>query len=250
MTAIRTLIVDDETAVRRLHERMLAGVDGFEVVATAGSGEEALDVAANMDFDLVLLDVHLPDFSGVEVLRRLRLLLNDAFDAIVISSANDRLSVAQLATASISDYLVKPFSRANFEARLTNYRDTRVPSPAKHATGTPTSPLRQQDIDGMLARRALGTPAATIDRSGAQATHPQTGRGRPLPKGLSEPTVKLVLAHLRPEWQSALEVAEVCGLSRVTARRYLDHLCARGLAQVEPVYGKRGRPELRYRRSA
>lgn len=250
MTAIRTLIVDDETAVRRLHERMLAGVDGFEVVATAGTGEEALEVAASMDIDLVLLDVHLPDFSGVEVLRRLRLLLDNAFDAIIISSANDRLSVAQLATASISDYLVKPFSRANFEARLANYRDTRVASPKKPADGTPTSPLRQQDIDGMLARRGTGAPSQPLDRPGTQSIQVPPGRGRPLPKGLSEPTIKLVASQLGAEWQSALDVAEVCGLSRVTARRYLDHLCARGLADVEPVYGKRGRPELRYRRSA
>ncbi|WP_424465784.1 response regulator [Pseudoclavibacter helvolus] len=245
MTPIRTLIVDDETAVRRLHERMLAGVDGFEVVATAGSGAEALEVAASVDLDLVLLDVHLPDFSGVEVLRRLRLLLGDAFDAIVISSANDRLSVAQLATATISDYLVKPFSRANFEARLENYRDTRGPAAAS-AAQTPTAPLRQQDIDGLLARR--GSPTAG-ERPSTQAIPTTAGRGRPLPKGLSEPTIKLVLSQLGGEWQSALEVAEQCGLSRVTARRYLDHLCARGLAEVEPVYGRRGRPELRYRRS-
>ncbi|PPG34416.1 DNA-binding response regulator [Pseudoclavibacter sp. RFBG4] len=245
MTTIRTLIVDDETAVRRLHERMLAGVDGFEVVAVAGTGEEALEVAASTDIDLVLLDVHLPDFSGVEVLRRLRHLLGDSFDAIIISSANDRLSVAQLATASISDYLVKPFSKANFEARLANYRDTRTVAPHRAPSPAQTSPLRQQDIDGMLARRA-GAQATGGDRQGAQA--PPPGRSRPLPKGLSEPTITLVASQLHPEWQSALEVAERCGLSRVTARRYLDHLCARGLAQVEPVYGRRGRPELRYRR--
>ncbi|GAB3304001.1 response regulator [Pseudoclavibacter terrae] len=248
MTAIRTLIVDDETAVRRLHERMLAGVDGFEVVATAGSGQEALEVAASTEIDLVLLDVHLPDFSGVEVLRRLRQLLGDSFDAVIISSANDRLSVAQLATASIADYLVKPFSKANFEARLVNYRDTRVAAPKPESTAPQTAPLRQQDIDGLLARR--GGPAASADRAGAQGLPSPTTRGRPLPKGLSEPTIKLVLSHLGSEWQSALEVAEACGLSRVTARRYLDHLCGRGLALLEPVYGKRGRPELRYRRAS
>ncbi|PPG30567.1 response regulator [Pseudoclavibacter sp. RFBB5] len=249
MTAIRTLIVDDETAVRRLHERMLAGVDGFEVVATAGSGQEALEVAASTEIDLVLLDVHLPDFSGVEVLRRLRQLLGDSFDAVIISSANDRLSVAQLATASIADYLVKPFSKANFEARLVNYRDTRVAAPKPDAAAPQTAPLRQQDIDGLLARRG-GGPALSADRAGALGPPSPTTRGRPLPKGLSEPTIKLVLAHLGSEWQSALDVAEGCGLSRVTARRYLDHLCARGLAVLEPVYGKRGRPELRYRRAS
>ena len=75
-----------------------------------------------------------------------------------------------------------------------------------------------------------------------------------LPKGLSERTLELVAGTLRrttagaaDEDVSATELAESCGLARVSARRYLEPLESAGLAEVRPRYGRAGRPENGYR---
>jgi response regulator of citrate/malate metabolism len=69
-----------------------------------------------------------------------------------------------------------------------------------------------------------------------------------LPKGLSSVTADLVLAALRRRGElSAGDCAEELGLSRVTARRYLEHFVGRGVAKVRLNYGGPGRPEHLYR---
>ena len=71
-----------------------------------------------------------------------------------------------------------------------------------------------------------------------------------LPKGLSARTLDLVAHALRSAGGrdlSAAEVARECGLARVSARRYLEHLEHAGLAVVHPRYGSAGRPENGYR---
>ena len=57
---ISVLVVDDDFMVANIHERFVARTDGFEVVGSARTGAEALALAAELDPDLVLLDVHLP----------------------------------------------------------------------------------------------------------------------------------------------------------------------------------------------
>ena len=68
-----------------------------------------------------------------------------------------------------------------------------------------------------------------------------------LPKGLSAPTADAVLAVLAGGEVSAAECGEQVGLSRVSARRYLEHFVAQGRATVRLKYGGAGRPERRYR---
>lgn len=77
----------------------------------------------------------------------------------------------------------------------------------------------------------------------------RSGLDEELPKGLSAATRDLVLSALRsaPQALSASDVARVSGLSRVTARRYLEHLSSGGLVEVSMLYGAPGRPEHRYR---
>lgn len=83
---VKVLIVDDHPSFRASARRMLEA-DGFEVVAEAGSGSEALQAAETWDPDLVLLDVHLPDVQGFEVAARLS--ADDPAPAIVLTSSRD-----------------------------------------------------------------------------------------------------------------------------------------------------------------
>lgn len=230
---IRTVIVDDDPAVLRLHTSYLADVPGFRLVGTARTGAAGARLATSSDVDLVLLDMNLPDFSGVEVLHRIRMVREWDVDVIVISSARDNLTIRQAAAAHVAGYLAKPFTREAFVARLDEYRRGRTDRPAE----VPVS-MGQGDIDRLVAPRVEPAPRT--------ATVPIV-----LPKGLAEPTLRLMLAALHPVVpRSARELAEEAGASRATARRYLDFLVASGEVDVSHRFGGRGRPEVLYRRAA
>jgi two-component system response regulator EvgA len=83
---MKVLIVDDHEGFRASARRMLEA-DGFEVVAEAASGAEALQAAEAWKPELVLLDVHLPDMQGFEVAERLG--VNGSAPAIVLTSSHD-----------------------------------------------------------------------------------------------------------------------------------------------------------------
>ncbi|WP_104134001.1 response regulator [Cryobacterium sp. Y62] len=264
VTGIRTLIVEDDASVSCLHVRYLEGVGGFTVAGTAATGAEAVAFVTDHEVDLVLLDMHLPDFSGIEVLHRLRALTFENIDVIVVSSATEAVTVRQAAAASVADYLVKPFSHAVFDLRLAGYRARFA---ARFRSDTGQIPLRQVDIDRLVAGREpapapatrpislrpapaqpSGPPGAAVSapRGAGSLVFPRFEFDR-LPKGLSEPTVGLVMQAVRAqEVSTAIEVATGCGLARGTARRYLDYLRQAGFVDVTHRYGARGRPELLY----
>jgi len=71
MGDVRVLVVDDQEPFRRAMTTVVDETDGFVVVGSAGSGEDALRIADEVAPDLVLLDVHLPGIDGLEASRRL-----------------------------------------------------------------------------------------------------------------------------------------------------------------------------------
>ncbi len=217
---IGVLIVDDDFMVARIHSGFVERTDGFRVVGVAHTGAEALDRAATLEPDLVLLDVHLPDMSGLEVLAALR--AGGNIPGVVMVTADRELEVVKAALrGGAMQYLVKPFHYDDLAHRLGRVRDA-------------------------LAERGTGeADQATIDRLFAVDARRASA---PLPKGLSQVTAELVLTSLRERGeQSAAECADALGLSRVTARRYLEHFVGTGSASVRLNYGGTGRPEHRYR---
>ena len=71
MADVRVLVVDDQVAYRRALAAVVTETDGFAMVAETTSGEESLAVAAEVQPDLVLMDVNLPGISGIDAARRL-----------------------------------------------------------------------------------------------------------------------------------------------------------------------------------
>jgi two-component system OmpR family response regulator len=112
---MRVLVVEDDVKMAALLRRGL-GHDGF-VVDVAGSGEDALWMAASTPYDAVVLDVMLPGIDGFEVCRRLR--SEEVWTPVLLLTARDavRDRVAGL-DGGADDYLVKPFSFAELSARL------------------------------------------------------------------------------------------------------------------------------------
>jgi DNA-binding NarL/FixJ family response regulator len=77
MGDVRVLVVDDQEPYLRAMTTVVEETDGFVVVGSASSGEEAVEVAADVRPDLILLDVHLPGIDGLDASRR----INDAVDS-------------------------------------------------------------------------------------------------------------------------------------------------------------------------
>ena len=221
---IVTLIVEDDFRVARLHAEVVAQLDGFRVAGTVHAAAAALEAARGQPPDLVLLDLYLPDASGLEVLRRLRA-LNEPPDVIVLSAARDMISVRTAMQRGALHYLIKPFDFDDLRHRLRAYAEL-------HGARAGARETRQQEIDRLFA--LVGRPL----RKSAP----------PLPKGHSPATAELVLDTLRAADapQSASAIAERVGISRTTAQRYLATLAAAGEVRLHLRYGSAGRPEHCY----
>jgi adenylate cyclase len=115
--ASRILVVDDTAANRDVLARRLTR-EGHQVV-TATSGPDALELVAAEEFDLVLLDLIMPDMSGFEVLRRLKAAEHGAHLPVIVISALDEIdSVVRCIEAGAEDYLLKPFNPILLRARI------------------------------------------------------------------------------------------------------------------------------------
>ncbi len=201
---IGVLIVDDDFMVAKVHAGFVAALAGFEVVGTASTGAQALAEIERLRPDLVLLDVYLPDMTGLEILRRLRA-AGSQVDVIVISAARDVESIRTALHGGVLHYLVKPFDRRTFETRLRDYATLRDRLGELEEAG-------QVDVD-----RVFGFSRGTPERPAVT------------PKGIAPETLQLVreaLGAAGPDGLSATECSERTGLARVSARRYLEQMVA------------------------
>lgn len=113
----RILIVDDDTRVCRMIEAVLKGLGHFVLVANNGTA--ALEEAARVLPDLVILDVMMPDLSGYEVCRRLRSSVRLANTPVIFLTARSMVSDrVEGFEAGADDYLVKPFDLRELELRV------------------------------------------------------------------------------------------------------------------------------------
>ncbi|MDQ0845177.1 response regulator [Streptomyces sp. V1I6] len=218
---IRVLVVEDDPVAADAHALYVGRVAGFKVAGIAHSRAEAVRALERTDVDLLLLDLYLPDGHGLALVRSLRAAGHSA-DVIAVTSARDLAIVREGVSLGVVQYVLKPFTFATLRDRLTRYAEFRAS--AGEASG-------QEEVDRALA--TLRTPRVTTS----------------LPKGLSGPTLEAVTRTLREsaEGLTATEAAAAVGISRITARRYLEHLVAAGRAARAPQYGQIGRPELQYR---
>ncbi|MDJ0392546.1 response regulator [Rhodococcus sp. G-MC3] len=218
---IRVLVVDDDFMVAKVHSGFVGKTEGFEVCGIAHSPEAAVEAVGSLRPDLILLDVHLPGASGLDLISAFRESAPDV-DILVITSEREVASVQKALRSGVVHYLIKPFKFSVLQARLDQYRTTRQSLGA-------TDEAEQAAVD-----KAFGVSGAEAD----------------LPKGLSRETLVLVESTLRGVDApiSATDMSERSGISRSSARRYLEYLSGIGRVTVSLDYGNVGRPERLYRR--
>lgn len=220
----RVLIVEDDVAIAQLHNKYLDKIEGFEVVGIATSQSEAemqLDV---LKPNLVLLDVYLPDGTGLDLIQRMRG-KNDSCDVILITAAREVETLQQAMRGGVVDYLLKPVIFPRLEAALNKYC-------LRQAELGRMADLDQNLVDKMMTA-SLGD-------------EPKLYR---LPKGIDSVTLdKIRYLFQTPVSLTADEAGEKIGASRTTARRYLEYLISTGELLADLKYGTVGRPERSYKK--
>ncbi|WP_228184076.1 response regulator [Streptomyces anulatus] len=219
---IDVLIVEDDFMVAGIHQSYVDRVFPFQVVGAVSTGEQALAAIRKMRPHLILLDLYLPDMFGLDIIPRLRGEGHNC-DIMVISASRNADEVRNSLRQGVVNFLLKPFEFEDLSSRLLHYAAQRESLLAAVVRD-------QSDIDRALLQR-----------------QPQASNFM-LPKGMSAETAKLVESALRDSEEnlSAAECAALTGLSRVSARRYLEHFHDAGRVDLCLRYGSPGRPERRY----
>ncbi|PIE55239.1 MAG: response regulator [Dethiosulfovibrio peptidovorans] len=224
MNYIDVLIVEDDPMVADIHHNYINSVEGFRVVGIVDSGLKALAFIKERPVRLVILDIFLPGLDGIATLERIKGSGED-MDVIMISASRDKATVNRTIQAGAFDYIVKPFGFERIKAALDAFRQV------VHRLSEGPAQVDQQEIDALL----LARHRKKIQNS--------------LPKGLNPHVlerVSLLLAKsARP--LSSVETADLIGVSRITARRYLEYLVASNNAVMEREYQEVGRPINKYR---
>jgi len=220
---IRVVVVDDDFRIADIHAAYVDKVDGFQAIAKAHTAAEAVTAVDRVRPDLLLLDLYLPDEHGLDLVARLRREGHPSVDVIVITAAKDADSVRAAMQGGALHYLLKPFSFPALRDKLLSYEQMRSRLAALREPD-------QRNVD-----RVFGALRAPDQLAGTKGRSPHTLE-----------TVERLLGSAEQE-MSATELAEVTGMSRATAQRYLSHLHEIGRVEIRLRYGSGGRPEHRYR---
>ncbi|EAX48323.1 response regulator receiver and unknown domain protein [Thermosinus carboxydivorans Nor1] len=223
MDDIRVLIVEDDPMVAEINKKFTEAVTGFTVVGVVKDGAAALAFVAQKSVDLIILDNYLPEKTGVEVLAELRR-RDQPVDVIMVTAADDSKTVSRILRQGVVGYIAKPFKFERYRAVLEAYRSFREKTLKK-------TNLAQEDIDEMFSVRQRSAGPDDI------------------PKNFSQQTMNLIIDFLANQTAplSAEEIAAGVGISRVTARRYLEYFVDLGRVQRTMEYLTVGRPVHRFK---
>lgn len=206
---------------------MILNDTSFTLLKRVDTGPQMFEAMRCVDVDLVLLDLYLKEFSAFDEIDELRKEFPRT-DYIVVSSGDNPELVRKAICVGVFEFLVKPFSFDRLRAALKNYQIYH------HSLTGRTSPWQQEDIDALVAMK----------------THdPSWANNRTIPKGLQLKCLNDIESFLKENEGtfSAQEVGDRLGISRSTARRYLEFLTLSERVVVEYAYRRVGRPEKRYR---
>jgi len=229
MPQIQVVIAEDDEKIAEIQRRFIERVEGFQVAGIAHRPGDAAELVEVLQPELLLLDVHFPEGSGLELLRQLRA-ENSVTDVILITAAKETSTLTEAMRCGVFDYILKPIVFDRLQETLNAYRDQRVKLQELNT-------LNQQDVDKLIPRGTVVSAPTTAQDN------------KVLPKGIDALTlhkIRSTFAENKRLSLNAEEVGERVGASRTTARRYLEFMVSEGELQADVSYGSVGRPERRY----
>lgn len=229
LETFQVLIIEDDFRIADINRQFIERVKGFAVLEVVKTSEEALAYLRNTSMlpQLILLDVYIPDTEGLSLFWQLRQEFNEV-DVIMVTAAKEVATIAETLRGGIFDYIVKPVDFNRFEQTLTRFK-------VQKKLLREREELDQQEID-----RLTGAQAAVSQE--------KDNEGK-LPKGIDQITlnkIKIVLQQSSDLGLNALDAGNKVGVSRSTARRYLEYLVSINEAAAQLKYGDIGRPERKY----
>ncbi|WP_394210332.1 response regulator [Enterovibrio calviensis] len=228
---IRVVIAEDDIQIAEIQKRFLDRIDGVELVGIAHTLEDAADLVDVFKPELLLLDNHFPNGTGLDLLRKLRA-NNSATDVILITAAKEVDTLRDALRSGVFYYILKPLVFERLQEVIAQYAAHLEKLRAMES-------LAQTDVDTLLPQRMTSAP--TTDST----TNTHSLR---LPKGIDVITLDKIRAVFADsdEPLNAEEVGTLIGASRTTARRYLEYMVSTLELEAQVNYGSVGRPERRY----
>ena len=159
----RTVIIEDDSVITHLNRRYVEMDNRFCVVQTFSAAHPALFWLRSNPVDLIILDVYMPQMSGLDLLRALRAEGVDA-DVIMVTSADDATTIEAFMRLGVTDYLIKPFGYERFQLALKTFCQRRN---AIHS--------------GKFTQTKLDSALLHISSTGAPLPCPKGCRARPFP---------------------------------------------------------------------
>jgi two-component system cell cycle response regulator CtrA len=154
---MRILLVEDDQAISKSLELTLRA-EGFNVFAT-DLGEEGVDLGKNYDYDLIVLDLSLPDMSGMEVLRTLRV-ARIATPVMILSGTSEIETKVKMLGGGADDYMTKPFNREELVAR--------IHAVIRRSKGHAQSVIRTGDIAVDVGSKTVEVAGARVHLTGKE----------------------------------------------------------------------------------
>ncbi|MDL2297631.1 response regulator [Synergistaceae bacterium OttesenSCG-928-D05] len=227
MRILKVLIAEADPLLQKLYSDLIAEENAFTVLKCVSTGPQMFETLRIVGADLVLLDLYLKDFNALEGLDELRKEF-PRLDYIIASSGENPELVRNALCQGVFEFLIKPFSFERLRLALRNYHVYH------HSLTGRTRPWQQEDLDTLISMKARD---------------PSWANNRSIPKGLQLKCLNDVESFLKESSDtfSAQEVGDKLGISRSTARRYLEFLTMSERVVVEYAYRRVGRPEKRYR---
>jgi two-component system CitB family response regulator len=226
--AIEVLIVEDDLRIAEIQKLFIEKLEGFQTIGIASSYDEAKSFIEIMQPDLLLLDMYFPDMNGLDILKEIKQ-QSKQMDVIMITAAKEIEKVQVAIKIGIFDYIIKPVAFERFKQSLRRYQEYHIKLSELEKGNFPVT---QQQVDKLL-RKEMN-----------EKEREQTS----LPKGIDRMTlekVMVVLGKSSPGLTAEI-VAKEIGVSRTTARRYLEHLMSEEKIDADLTYGTVGRPERVY----
>ncbi len=224
MDNLSVVIAEDDPKIAEIQSRFIDKIEGFEVVGIGNSIAESEEIIDVFRPDLVLLDVFFPDGNGVDLMWKIRRSYKN-IDVIFITAAKEVETLQEAIRGGAFDYVLKPMTFSRFQSTLNKFFEHR------HKFEKITS-LDQTEVDQIIH------PAQDSVQTDVR-----------MPKSINALTLERVedeVSKLDKDGVNAEAMGLQIGISRTTARRYLEFLVSKGKVKPSLVYGSVGRPERLY----